>query len=612
MNTLVTSIHNDIIPPERLNCPYYYQPHDISLHAIEETKKEILRMKEWQEEREAGKMFGVLVVRKEDGGIGFLKAYSGQICSRQDWEGWVPPVFDYLHPNGYFLFHEQEISALNTEILRHEQSPQFLIDCQRLSKLEETCKQEQLAFREEMTRRKALRKQIRETITQERLSNTSHSNTSHSTLTHSNTTLSNPPFSNTALSNETLLNDSASTEQEASLIRESQFLKAELKRMKKHHEELLAPLQQRVNNHHRTIALLRQQRKQKSDALQTWLFEHFVVRNGKGETRNLCEIFRKTPAGVPPSGAGECCAPKLLQYAFTHNLQPLAIAEFWWGKSPIGEIRNHGECYPACQGKCRPILDFMLEGVDVEPNALYEDQEVKTLHVLYEDNFLVAIEKPAGMLSVPGKGRCLSAQELLTQQLGSGMLFCVHRLDMQTSGILLFAKSIEIQRAMHRAFALREVKKNYLAVLDGIPERFNAVLKGNLKQFGIVNTSDEGILPQRETAIGKSGVISLPLSPDFLNRPMQKVDHEGGKEATTLYKVLDIENHRTRLLLTPLTGRTHQLRVHCAHCEGLGQPIVGDNLYGHHSNRLLLHATRVEFSHPATGEKVIIESSCPF
>ena len=558
MNTLVTSIHNDIIPPERLNCPFYYQPHDISLHAIEETKKEILRMSEWQEETEAGKMFGVLVVRKEDGEFGFLKAYSGQICSREDWEGWVPPVFDYLHPDGYFLLHEREISALNAEILRNEQSPQFLVDCQRLAKLEEQCKEEQLAFREEMTRRKTVRQQIRDAISQKRLSQ--------------------PPLSN----------HSPSKEQEEILIRESQFLKAELKRMKKRHEELLAPLRQKVTNHHRTLALLRQKRKQKSDALQTWLFEHFQVTNGKGERRNLCEIFRNTSAGVPPSGAGECCAPKLLQYALTNNLQPLAIAEFWWGKSPVGEIRNHGECYPACQGKCRPILDFMLEGVDVEPNPLYGAEEVETLHVLYEDRSLVAVEKPAGMLSVPGRGSRLSAQELLAQQLGNCQIFCVHRLDMQTSGILLFAKTLEIQRALHKAFALREVKKSYVAVLDGIPECF------------------------RKNTTFKSGVISLPLSPDFLNRPMQKVDKEGGKEATTLYEVLAIENCHTRLLLTPLTGRTHQLRVHCAHSEGLGVPIVGDDLYGHHSHRLLLHAARIEFTHPVSGEKVIIESSCPF
>lgn len=570
MNTLITSIHNDIIPPKRLNCPYYYQPHDISLHAIEETKKEILRRKEWQEEIESGKMFGVLVVRKEDGGIGFLKAYSGQICSREDWEGWVPPVFDYLHPNGYFVLHEREITDLNTSILRHEQSPQFLIDCHRLAQLEAKCKEEQYAFREEMTRRKALRHQIRETSTRSSISK--------------------------SLSPEPL-----SEEQEAFLIRESQFLKAELKRMKKRHEELLAPLRQKVSEHHRSLALLRERRKQKSDALQRWLFEHFVVVNRKGETRNLCEIFRETPAGAPPSGAGECCAPKLLQYAFVNKLQPLAIAEFWWGKSPVGEIRNHGECYPACQGKCRPILDFMLEGVDVEPNLLYEAEKVERLHVLYEDDSLVAVEKPAGMLSVPGKGNRLSAQELLMQQLSNCQLFCVHRLDMQTSGILLFAKSIEIQRTLHKAFALREVKKSYVAVLDGIPER-----------FATVNTSDLQNLSLKENATCYSGVISLPLSPDFLNRPMQKVDKEGGKEAITLYELLAIENSCTRLLLTPLTGRTHQLRVHCAYREGLGVPIVGDDLYGRHSNRLLLHASRILFSHPVTREKVIIESSCPF
>ena len=265
-------------------------------------------------------------------------------------------------------------------------------------------------------------------------------------------------------------------------------------------------------------------------------------------------------------------------------MKPLAIAEFWWGRSPVGEIRHHLSHYPACQGKCRPILDFMLQGLDVEPNPLEADEPRTHIDIVYSDAWLLIIDKPAGMLSVPGKGTRLSAQEILSEELSCAEdgLLCVHRLDMQTSGLLVFARSAEIQREMQRRFAMRQVRKSYTALLDGS-----------------YNGPDDG-------------VIAIPLAADYLNRPRQKADYDNGKEAITVYHVTERRESTTRIALYPQTGRTHQLRIHCAHSDGLGVPIVGDDLYGRHDSRLMLHATTLDFAHPVTGESMYIESTCPF
>lgn len=539
MYTCFTPLANGILPPERFNCPYYYVAHPLAVSAMAHVKDEIASKDEWRDEICRGKMFGVLVVRDVSGAIGYLKAFSGQILSQSEWEGWVPPVFDYLQPDGYFVVHEREISEINSTILALETSPQSRIACLRLSEAEESCLREEEEYRKQMQaakeRRDALRQQCHDA---------------------------------------------------SSLIRESQFMKAEMRRLKRRHEETLLPLRHAVAEWNTKLASLRKERKEKSDALQTWLFRHFVVRNVKGEEKDLCDIFADTPLVIPPSGAGECCAPKLLQYAFLHGYEPLCMAEFWWGRSPAGEIRHHGECYPACQGKCRPILDFMLQGMDVEANPL-DGEERGTITMVYEDPWLVAVDKPSGMLSVPGKGRRLSAQEILSEERGGAAMLCVHRLDMQTSGILLFAKDVETQREMQRAFALREVHKVYYAVVRQPCEA------------SMLRTGDEGD-------------VVLPLSPDYLNRPRQKVDKETGKEAVTHYTVLDADITKARLELQPKTGRTHQLRVHCAHREGLNAPIVGDELYGTPDSRMLLHAARMTFVHPKSSEVMTLSSPCPF
>lgn len=546
MDKCLTIIHSDVPRPVRLNCPYYYQPDGLSLSAAKEVQQAIAAMPEWTVEVERGKMFGVLIVETPDGGVGYLKAYSGQIGGREDWDGWVPAVFDYLHPDGYFCRHENEISDINRQVAELTDSPRHILARARLARAEKEAEQKVADYRCFMAEQKALRRQRR-----------------------------------------------AEGEADEVLVRESQFQKAELRRMKAALEAELLPLRAVVTRHEEELVTLKRIRKQMSDALQQWLFSKFVMLNANGDERTLLDIFKPTAQRIPPSGAGECCAPKLLQYAYMHGYKPLSIAEFWWGESPVGEVRQHLNFYPACQGKCRPILDFMLQGIDVMPNPL-EQQECNTrLDIIYEDNWLIAVDKPAGMLSVPGKGQRLSALEILRKQLSQrargylpsgflGELYPVHRLDMQTSGILFFSKSAVMQGDMQKMFAGREVRKQYRALLDGV------------------------------CGCPQQGVIELPLAADFMNRPRQCVDMEKGKSAVTRYYILCTREGKTLIDLFPHTGRTHQLRVHCAHKDGLGIPIAGDDIYGYHSDRLYLHAMRIEFLHPITAKQIIVESKCPF
>lgn len=537
MDQCFFDIHNDFMLPERLNCPFYYEPADACREAWDAVRKDIEAMEEWREEISAGKMFGVMVVRTAEGKIGFLRAYSGQIGGREDWPGWVPAVFDYLSPDGYFVNREAEISEINRAVDIGERDMRVAMMRVRLAKAQEEATRRIEEYRNTMAESKRKRRARRE-----------------------------------------------NGEPEETLVRESQFQKAELKRLKAAVAAEIKPIEDALREHDVRMATLRRQRKEMSDRLQQWLFSNFIMMNSRGERRSLLEIFANTPQHIPPSGAGECCAPKLLQYAFAHDMKPLAIAEFWWGRSPAGEIRHHLSHYPACQGKCRPILDFMLQGLDVEPNPLEADEPRTHIDIVYSDAWLLIIDKPAGMLSVPGKGTRLSAQEILSKELSCSEdgLLCVHRLDMQTSGLLIFARSADIQREMQRRFAMRQVRKSYTAMLDGL-----------------YDGPDDG-------------VISIPLAADYLNRPRQKADYDNGKEAVTMYHVTERRASTTRITLYPQTGRTHQLRIHCAHSDGLGVPIVGDDLYGRHGSRLMLHAATLDFAHPVTGETMHIESTCPF
>lgn len=338
------------------------------------------------------------------------------------------------------------------------------------------------------------------------------------------------------------------------------------------------------DNNQEIIEALKEERKQRSIALQQWIFEQFRLRNARGEEQDIYSIFTQTAHRNPPAGTGECAAPKLLQYAYLNNLQPLAIAEFWWGDSPKGEIRRHGHYYPACRQKCEPILNFMLQGLEVEPNPLLtSNTDATQLETVYEDDFLLVVNKPAGMLSVPGKTGQASVLTLLQERYpdATGPIL-VHRLDMATSGLLLAAKDKDTHALLQKQFEGRTVKKRYIALLEGIPQA------------------------------EPKGFIRLPLRPDFDNRPLQMVCYEYGKPAVTRYEIMDTENDRTRMAFYPETGRTHQLRVHAAHPEGLNCPIVGDPLYGQPAERLYLHAERLEFRHPVTGQRMQIQKEAPF
>lgn len=370
------------------------------------------------------------------------------------------------------------------------------------------------------------------------------------------------------------------------------------------------------------VEQLKLERRQRSIALQTWLFDQFRMLNAHGDVRTLTDIFRFTPQRVPPSGAGECCAPKLLQYAFQHDLTPLCIAEFWQGRSPKAEIRHHNHFYTACRGRCLPILTWML-GEASPPAPLQKERGADTLttgsqhpgqytlnttfqhselytplsflrgfggEVLYEDGDILVVVKPPGLLSVPGKVRLPSLEGLLRERYPhvEGPMI-VHRLDMDTSGLMVIALSTTAYHHLQQQFFARTIYKRYMALLDGTFPAY---------------------LPQR-------GTINLPMRPDHLDRPRQIIDFVHGKQAVTDYEVgtftsATTQEGTTRILLTPHTGRTHQLRVHCAHRDGLGLPIKGDPLYGTPGGRLCLHADRLSFVHPVTKELMTFESPAPF
>ena len=329
-----------------------------------------------------------------------------------------------------------------------------------------------------------------------------------------------------------------------------------------------------------SVVALKEERKNRSIALQQWIFQQFKMRNALGEEQDLNDIFAHYAHRNPPAGAGECAAPKLLQYAYLHGYQPLAMAEFWWGNSPKGEIRHHGHYYPSCRHKCEPILGFMLQGLSVEPNPLLTSvTDANLVTTIYEDDYIIVVNKPAGMLSVPGKTGQASVLSILQERYpdATGPLL-VHRLDMDTSGLLLAAKDKDTHALLQQQFESRSVKKRYIALLDGIPQ------------------------------VAPKGFIRLPLRPDFDNRPLQMVDDEWGKPAVTRYEILGSTDTHTRVAFYPETGRTHQLRVHAAHPDGLNCPIVGDQLYGQAADFMHLHAESLEFRHPHTFQRIKLTS----
>lgn len=528
--------------PEKFTFPFHYTPHPLTRIAADEVRSYLSTRLDWQDEIGKGKMFGVLIVRTSDGGIGYLAAFSGNLAGSNMHDFFVPPVYDLLNPDGYFRKEESEISALNRRISDISKSDSYLMAKKEQEEIKIQASSSLASAKEELKRGKKERDEKR-------------------------------------------ANSNLSPEELDAMIRESQFQKAEYKRLENSWKERLNEVEQKVKAFDTEILQLKQERKTRSAALQLWLFKQFDMLNAKGEHKDLCEIFKDTPQGLPPAGAGECALPKLLQYAYLYGLQPLAMGEFWCGMSPKDEIRHDGYFYPSCKGKCEPILKHMLVGLDVEPNPLAEDLFKDTpLKILYEDEWIVAVEKPSGMLSVPGKNDLDSVQQRLRLMYpdATGPLV-VHRLDMATSGILLAAKDKDVHARLQSQFETRSISKEYIAILDGVPSQ----------EFGI---------------------IDLPICLNPLDRPRQMVDFENGKSAITEYKVECIKNGRAKVVFKPHTGRTHQLRVHSAHVSGLGCPISGDELYGNLDSapRLCLHASRLVFRHPVSDKEIEIVSTCPF
>ena len=525
--------------PERFTYPFHYTPHPLCVIAAEETQAYLKERTEWREELQAGKMFGVLVVRTPAGEVGYLAAFSGNLAGKNVHPFFVPPIYDLLQPDGFFRQEEEQINEINARIRILQTSPALEDARSRLQSTIEYCDFVLQAAKDLMKKRKEERDRLRQFPLTE--------------------------------------------EETALLIKESQHMKAAHKLTKKSLRSILEEDQAKVDRLEQEIEQLKQERKRRSAALQRKLFEQFRILNARGEVKDLCELFAPTSQGTPPAGAGECAAPKLLQYAYQHQLEPIAMAEFWWGDSPKTEIRHHGYYYPACKGKCEPILHHMLQGLRVDENPLLADSHRETkLDILYEDDYLLVINKPEGMLSVPGKGDADSVYQRLSilYPEATGPII-VHRLDMATSGLLLAAKTKEAHQNLQAQFKNRTIQKRYIALL-------------------------EGEVPQDE------GEIRLPLCPDPLDRPRQIVSEEFGKPALTHYRVLERTSGKTLIAFYPQTGRTHQLRVHAAHPQGLHCPILGDKLYGRKAERLYLHAEYLAFTHPITSERIEIQKSPAF
>lgn len=536
--------------PNKFTYPFYYTPHPLAITAVEELQAYI-ETHDWNhnfgldpnaEGLEIGKMFGVLVVENAKGQLGYLAAFSGKLANSNHHKYFVPPVFDMLTEGSFFLEGELEINAINARISVLEKNETFITLKQDFIALQHALKEEETTLREEMRLAKAIRKQQRQL-------------------------------------NEGKLNEIDSSELMNTLADESIAYKTRLAQFKQRQSTQTAALEEQLTPFTHELEQLQHKRKTDSARLQHKLFTSYTFLNKEGKEEGLLNIFKDTAFRKPPAGAGECAAPKLLHYAFKNDLNPIALAEFWWGAPPGTEIRKHKQYYPACLGKCKPILSHMLKGMDVDENPLLENPGIdKVIQTVYEDDAILVVNKPYDLLSVPGKEIYDSVYSRIKEQYpdAEGPLL-IHRLDMSTSGLLIIAKDLKSHKFLQQQFVKRNVKKTYTALL-------------------------EGYLKETE------GTIDLPLIQDIIDRPRQKVDFETGKSARTEWKVLERRKGMTRIELTPITGRTHQLRVHCAHVKGLNAPIKGDDLYGKLADRLYLHATTLGIVHPVTKEMMHFEA----
>ncbi len=532
--------------PEKFTFPFYYEPHLLAKIATLEVQEYLEHQTDFEHNfglknssnaLAVGKMFGVLVVKNEHNKIGYLTAFSGKLADKSLPEIFVPPVFNMRTAGSFYIKGELEIDGINTQLGILKKDKKYLSLKKLVKKISKEI-EDDLAFQRKRmklsrTDRKAQKKKAIAILSAVEFQQFTKKLTQES------------------YNNQFFLKELQAYYQAKFELISKDFLSFEAK-----------------------ITALKQARKEKSNYLQQTLFSKYAFLNQQKELKNLLAIF-DNPAIKPPAGSGECAAPKLLQYAFANNLTPIAMAEFWWGISPNSAVRKHKNYYPACQGRCKPILSHMLKGVEMDPNVLLDTlSEKQELKIIYEDAVLIVVDKPAEFLSVPGKEIKDAVYTRIKEKYptATGPLI-VHRLDMSTSGILVLTKTKEANKILQSQFINRTIKKRYVALLDGI-------------------------LPE------DSGKIQLPLRVDLDDRPKQLVDFTHGKAAETRWEVLRRENGKTRVHFYPISGRTHQLRVHAAHKNGLNTPIVGDDLYGKKENRLHLHAEFIEFLHPTTNKKI--------
>ncbi|MGC4056604.1 MAG: pseudouridine synthase [Chitinophagaceae bacterium] len=545
---------SDIAIPERFTFPFYYEPHPLALIAAGALQQYL--------ENEAaldhnfglegdpqgaviGKMFGVLVVQDKEGKPGYLWACSGKLAGTNDHARFVPPVFDMLVEEGFFLKEQEFIIAINFRIRELESDPLYLQLQAAFKECSSRFAEDLSRMRQEMKRNKKHRDELRGALS---------------------------------------LQSDAETrlKLESELVNESLRDKRQLRDIVSRQDSELAELQSRLDVYTAKIDALKQERRERSASLQEQLFTQYVFLDKDGREKSLRDIFSATAFGKPPAAAGECATPKLLQYAFRNGYRPIAMAEFWWGASPKSEIRKHGQFYPACTGKCKPILAHMLSGIPLEENPfLHATSAERGLSVVYDDAHFVVIHKPHGLRSVPGVNIADSVYTRLKQLWNGAEPLMVHRLDMDTSGLLVVARTPAAHKHIQKQFLRRTIRKRYTALLSKPLE------------------ADEGI-------------IELPLCADPFNRPRQLVDFEKGKKSITRWCVTERSGQFTKVSFWPLTGRTHQLRMHAAHELGLNAPIVGDDLYGTPAERMFLHAAELELVHPVTRQRMLFRIADDF
>ena len=546
---------NNFTLPSRFTFPFYYEPHPLCEIAANELQKYLQTQTDFDHNfgidpskkgLSIGKMFGVLVVQNQQNEIGYITSVSGKLAEKNIHKKFVPPVYDMLTKDSHFLEEEKVLNNINLALEDLEDNNEYLsLQAQYLlekKKATADIQEKKETLKAAKKERDLLRKKAKIKLTSE----------AYATF--------NEVFAKESLEAKYFFNN-----------------------VNRYWEHILNAIKEQSSAFNNEIELLKEQRKTKSALLQQYLFEQYQFLNSKKEVKNLSQLFANTIEQNPPAGSGECAAPKLLQYAFLNDLKPIAMAEFWWGQSPNKEIRKHQQFYPACQGKCKPILTHMLAGIEMDINPLLQNPAIgKELETIFEDENLIVVSKPYEFLSVPGIHIQDSVYTRIKQQVKniSGPII-VHRLDMATSGLLVLAKNKKAHKSLQSQFINKTVQKRYTALLDGI-------------------------------VTDNKGTINLPLRVDLVDRPRQLVCDEYGKPAETKWEVIERKNGKTKIHFYPISGRTHQLRVHASHTLGLNIPIIGDDLYGKKSNRLFLHADTLEFKHPVTNKKMIFQKNAEF